>query len=224
MTKNSTFIRGNKAGCPYCQSPKYDKAGQDNSGLQRYKCLNCLRRCTVNTNPQPKPPKHLEIVECLYCGCETTNPKFCSSSCAAKYNNVTVPKRSKQQIFCKHCSAPITGYRKICDKCYINPRIDWSQRTIGDIQKTAKYQVSAALRILARQEFAKSDRPACVKTAAMTSMSRSAIFKASTCFRPIPPFSSLAASTTSSASAQTAIGSSIMACCTMKIFRRSNNQ
>src|SRR5262245_3350419 len=112
------------SGCPYCGETNHQyKSGFSTKGLQRYKCLNCLRRYTVNTNPQPKPPKYPEIVECSYCGRETTNPKFCSSSCAAKYNNVAVPKRTKQQRFCKHCGAPIRDYRKVCDKCYINPRI-----------------------------------------------------------------------------------------------------
>ena len=40
---------------------------------------------------------------CLQCNTETTNPKFCSKSCAAKYNNSISPKRRKVTEVCKYC-------------------------------------------------------------------------------------------------------------------------
>lgn len=41
------------------------------------------------------------IGSCLYCGTETENQKFCSCSCAAKYNNPRKPK--KPYPLCKNC-------------------------------------------------------------------------------------------------------------------------
>lgn len=48
--------------------------------------------------------------KCLQCGEETNNPKFCSSSCAAKYNN---KKRKKPFTKCVNCGEDIgrNGYR-----------------------------------------------------------------------------------------------------------------
>ncbi|WP_288980209.1 HNH endonuclease [uncultured Flavobacterium sp.] len=37
-------------------------------------------------------------MNCIYCNKETTNPKFCSRSCAAKYTNVASPKRKITRI------------------------------------------------------------------------------------------------------------------------------
>lgn len=47
---------------------------------------------------------------CENCGTDTNNPKFCSRSCAAKYNNVMYPKR-KSQKRCIVCEEPTKSYR-----------------------------------------------------------------------------------------------------------------
>lgn len=49
---------------------------------------------------------------CQVCSIETTNPKFCSRSCAAKVNNVK-PKRGLQGK-CHTCSTIISSSRKYC--------------------------------------------------------------------------------------------------------------
>lgn len=74
---------------------------------------------------------------CLQCGKETSNPKFCSSSCAAKYNKNRILKNKK---FCLNCGKEIQNQRKYCSiscqheynyKSYIN---DWkSGKTSGTI-------------------------------------------------------------------------------------------
>jgi 5-methylcytosine-specific restriction endonuclease McrA len=56
-------------------------------------------------------------MNCLCCGFETKNPKFCSKSCAAKHNNKIVPKRAVEGL-CDSCRAPITKSRKYCSKCW----------------------------------------------------------------------------------------------------------
>lgn len=47
------------------------------------------------------------------CGNETKNPKFCSRSCAAKYNNSKMPKR-KPEHACKFCDKPVSCRKRYC--------------------------------------------------------------------------------------------------------------
>lgn len=56
-------------------------------------------------------------MNCLHCGKETKNPKFCNRSCAAKYNGVKFPKR-KPEGKCFSCSIPVPSQRKYCHECY----------------------------------------------------------------------------------------------------------
>ena len=42
--------------------------------------------------------------ECLNCLADTNNPKFCSRSCSAKYNNHITPKRKRQRWYCPICT------------------------------------------------------------------------------------------------------------------------
>jgi len=55
-------------------------------------------------------------MKCLRCGNETSNPKFCSRSCSATYNNKLYPKRTKEEkeIIVKNTEL-ITS--KVCIKC-----------------------------------------------------------------------------------------------------------
>lgn len=53
---------------------------------------------------------------CLVCGTKTHNPKFCSSSCAATYNNSCYPKRELEGQ-CLDCGASISSSRKRCGNC-----------------------------------------------------------------------------------------------------------
>lgn len=63
---------------------------------------------------------------CLNCGESTTNPKFCSQSCAATYTNKEQPKRKRVRHFCE-CGKEIhrtdspngnSHYRSLCEECY----------------------------------------------------------------------------------------------------------
>lgn len=97
-------------------------------------------------------------MECQHCGKETTNPGFCSRSCAASYNNRKYPKNSKQQRACKHCGVLIINRRTTCDAC--NPSyVDWSSLTLSDVRAKALYQHSARVRQVARTIYRQSDKP-----------------------------------------------------------------
>lgn len=54
---------------------------------------------------------------CLNCNQSTNNPKFCSTSCAAKFNNTHSPKR-KPEGKCKICKLPISKRLTYCKSCY----------------------------------------------------------------------------------------------------------
>jgi hypothetical protein len=100
-------------------------------------------------------------MECLNCGIQTENPKFCSSSCAAQFNNRAFPKRKKQSYYCKTCGAE-TGYRRsYCEKCDPTKPRDFSNVTIAEVRSRAKYQTSAWIRKLARRAYSDSDMPQC---------------------------------------------------------------
>jgi hypothetical protein len=98
-------------------------------------------------------------VKCMNCGAETTNPKFCSSSCATEYNNTQFPKRKKQHYFCKSCGAE-TGYRRAYyNTCDPTKPQDISHVTILEIRSRARYQTNAWIRKLARRAYFGSDKP-----------------------------------------------------------------
>lgn len=54
--------------------------------------------------------------KCFFCDKDTYNPKFCSSSCAAKYNNKICPKR-KPEGKCSICNKPLSKLIKNCPDC-----------------------------------------------------------------------------------------------------------
>lgn len=54
--------------------------------------------------------------KCLTCKKSTDNPKFCSSSCAAKLNNKLSPKRSAKWQ-CEYCGEKCLPRRKFCNGC-----------------------------------------------------------------------------------------------------------
>lgn len=62
--------------------------------------------------------------KCLSCQEETANPKFCSRSCSAKFNNKLYPKRKTEpQNKCLECNSKLsktigTRETQLCYKCY----------------------------------------------------------------------------------------------------------
>lgn len=63
------------------------------------------------------------MVSCLTCNKETNNPKFCSRTCAAIYNNKHMPKR-KFTKKCKTCGKLIMAARKYCKEHWPPPLKD----------------------------------------------------------------------------------------------------
>lgn len=74
------------------------------------------------------------MIDCITCNKETTNPKFCSKSCAATYNNKMVPKRYKTNK-CLKCSDLIWKDRTYCRACWRTVRnLNWRQKTLGEFR------------------------------------------------------------------------------------------
>jgi len=76
---------------------------------------------------------------CKKCNEPTTNPKYCSRSCAASVNNKK-PKRKRTSL-CAFCgkytkSTPRSGVHK-CRDCYLKECADkFGEKTIGDFDST----------------------------------------------------------------------------------------
>jgi hypothetical protein len=68
----------------------------------------------------------IAMAACLGCGCDTNNPKFCSRSCAARFNNVLVPKR-RPEGRCAVCECTVPRRNKYCAKHRPNKPLDRSQ-------------------------------------------------------------------------------------------------
>lgn len=97
---------------------------------------------------------------CLHCDKETTNPKFCSSSCSASYNNLLYPRR-KPEGECKICATPISTRYTYCSSCKIHSKqyVDWSQVTLSNMTGKRAYQKHSRVRELARKAYNKSNKP-----------------------------------------------------------------
>ncbi len=68
--------------------------------------------------------------KCLQCGIETNNPKFCSRSCGAKYNNRKNPKRkTNRTIICPICGNKKGYNRNTCQTCFTKARWEKALKT-----------------------------------------------------------------------------------------------
>jgi predicted nucleic acid-binding Zn ribbon protein len=96
-------------------------------------------------------------MKCLTCGTDTSNPKFCSRSCAAKYNNRT-RLRKRKNYYCLVCNTPVPHRRKYCDEH--NPLVvDWSKKTISAMRHMPTWYIHARIRQLARSVYERSGKP-----------------------------------------------------------------
>lgn len=113
MTKNS--ISQIKLNCNGCGKSFYRNKHEHAKKIKRgNKNVYCSYRCYLN-NTQVEG----KVILCLNCKKETTNPKFCSRSCNAIYNN---KKRgeSSSKYRCKICGVKKNNNRQHCRKCYDN--------------------------------------------------------------------------------------------------------
>jgi hypothetical protein len=77
-------------------------------------------RGTEQTGTQLDPGnllvKEFATGKCETCGRETSNPRFCSRSCAATSNNFAFPKR-KPEGECNRCWTTISRRKRYCEAC-----------------------------------------------------------------------------------------------------------
>jgi len=98
--------------------------------------------------------------KCEFCNKTTLNPKFCSRSCAAKFNNSKFPKRTKKKFYCQICGLEVPTRNKYCEEHNIN-KIDWNSVTYKELTSTRNYQKNSRIRSLARPKFLKSNKHVC---------------------------------------------------------------
>lgn len=79
---------------------------------------------------------------------------FCSSSCAAKYNNKQHPKRSPENR-CKSCGEPISTAVTYCKVCYGLTLIAGKQ--YKELTRNKNYQRNSQVREHARKSYWRSD-------------------------------------------------------------------
>lgn len=104
--------------------------------------------------------------QCEYCKKITSNPKYCSRSCAATVNNTIHQKRPRVISYCERCGSLVGhGWRKrkrFCDTCNQNIK-DWTKITLNEHTKrfANRFQFNAHLRNLSRRVYRNSDLPKC---------------------------------------------------------------
>jgi hypothetical protein len=93
------------------------------------------------------------MIACPTCGRQTDNPKFGSRSCAAKLNNIRVPKR-RPEGRCFVCTAPIPRRNQFCLTHRPNRPLD-SSHPIGSVADDSDHPACryARLRQLARRLY-----------------------------------------------------------------------
>ena len=102
-------------------------------------------------------------MKCPECDREHNNPRFCSRSCSAKFNNKKgqTPKR-KPEGFCVDCGIPNTKSRARCRPCHFK----WqTERTLSD-------SVTLEEAVLRYKHLHKSSSYALIRTRARKVVSR----------------------------------------------------
>ena len=74
------------------------------------------------------------LKNCYLCGKDTHNPKYCSSSCAAKVNNALLPKRQISVKKCKYCDEVVHKHRsRLCALHFLQDQPEYLQTlTLAD--------------------------------------------------------------------------------------------
>jgi HNH endonuclease len=91
---------------------------------------------------------------CLNCTTNTSNPKFCSRSCAASYNNRSNPKR-KLEGSCIVCASPVQKRLIYCQACRTVPV---EERRL-DLSVNSNAGNNSDIRDDARRQYRNSGRP-----------------------------------------------------------------
>lgn len=97
---------------------------------------------------------------CKECGKSTINPKFCSRSCAATFNNKNVTRHGDpNRSICPRCGGKKDKLAKSCSSCRSNQLfLSQGERTLDDIQVNgASKSKWTSVRALARRMMEESD-------------------------------------------------------------------
>ena len=86
-------------------------------------------------------------MKCLNCQVETTNPKFCSRSCSASYNNKIYIKR-KPEHFCMVCRTPINNLNKFCSLYCKNKYKETKNKKLTNSERVSRYRRNAKLKMI----------------------------------------------------------------------------
>lgn len=84
---------------------------------------------------------------CTNCNRETKNPKFCSMSCAAKYNNAKNPKKQPSNK-CRTCESPIRQKWVWCKDC--KTKNNTKDETLRELQYTHSYKTNGWTKVRTR--------------------------------------------------------------------------
>lgn len=105
---------------PACWHKKHRKRGG--------KKIYCSKECFKQSRAKP-------TINCLKCGNETRNPKFCSISCSVSYHNSKKPKRERTN-YCISCNDPVLSRRKYCPKCWKEKILDIPNMTLQELSNS----------------------------------------------------------------------------------------
>ncbi len=90
--------------CAQCGTPLTKRAMQKS---QKFCNRECSSLAKIKRHAGP----------CDWCGTETINPKFCSKSCSANFNNRREDvRRRKLEGSCRECQAPCKSTRTFCSR------------------------------------------------------------------------------------------------------------
>lgn len=97
-------------------------------------------------------------MECIQCNNQTDNPKFCSRSCSATYNNKLWPKR-KHTNKCIGCSKPIRKSTLRCQPCHTLTLSEDMSLQDAEYHNHGKQSTHALVRARARAKAKPEGKP-----------------------------------------------------------------
>lgn len=121
--------------------------------LRTKKCREINKKNPLNRLPKP----------CLHCQTSTTNAKFCSSNCSAKYNQaLDLTTKRKLKKLCLSCETQISKKFKYCSNC--NPCKGFGDISLQDAMYEYLHKSSAfaLVRTRARVELKKRGVSSCL--------------------------------------------------------------
>ncbi len=112
---------------------------------------------------------YMNMKPCITCGDPTSNPKFCSRSCSATFNNKGISRQRKTK-FCKTCSSLINSSHTYCKDCFTTNTVPGKSkdligsRTIEQSLSGNRYaNAYRTIRSHARRILEQNQSPVCCK-------------------------------------------------------------